>query len=95
MGEIIVWIIGGVGLLLFLAALSVARINEREIKDSQKHLDTAKPWDITETWKKQKNAAEEANSGAAVLMFIGGFMMLFTVIYLLGKWGCLTEVPYI
>ncbi len=86
-GEILIWIIGGVGLILFLSGRYATRINEREIKDSQKKIDSAKPWDITDVWEKQLDGAEKANGRAVVGMFIGGFMMLFPVIHLLGKWG--------
>lgn len=87
MGEIIIWVIGGVGLLLFFLCGYAARINEREIRESRKKLNNSKPWDITDVWEKQQQGAEEANARAAIGMFIGGFMMLLPIMNLLYRWG--------
>lgn len=88
-GEIIIWIIGAVGLVLLLIAIQAIRINEKEIKEWQKKIDTAKPWDSTDFWEKQLAATERANARAVIGMFIGGFLMLLPIILLLGKWGLL------
>ena len=88
-GEIIIWIIGAIGLLLLLGGWSAGKANENDIRECREKIAKAKPWDSTDVWEKMLADTEKANAGAAIMMFIGGFLMLLPIVMLLGKWGIL------
>ena len=90
MAEIAVWVIAAIGLLIFLVNRQEAKDNQKELTRLESRSGSAPVWDSVHSYApKRKDELERKIERCVIWMYIGGFLALFPILRLLGKWGIL------
>ena len=90
MAEIATWVIGAIGLLIFLVNRQKAKDNQKELTRLEDRNRSAPVWDSVHSYApKWKDELERKIEKCVIWMYIGGFLALFPILLLLGKWGIL------